>query len=183
MQIDHHESNQTDRNIHKEDNPPVRVSHDQAAGDRSEHGADERRNRDEAHGADQFRFGERAHQRQTADGYHHRAATALQNAARDELMDARGDAAKKRPERKQPDRRREHPARSKPVRHPSADGNEDRKAQRVAREHGLHAERRHLQRSEMTGTAVFRIVVSSDSMKNATATSQGRSRLLAADGA
>ncbi len=33
-----------------------------------------------------------------------------------------------------------------------------------------------------TGTAVFRIVVSSDSMKNATATSHGRSRLIVADG-
>jgi hypothetical protein len=32
--------------------------------------------------------------------------------------------------------------------------------------------------SETTGTAVFRIVVSSDSMKNATATSHGRSCLL-----
>ncbi len=31
----------------------------------------------------------------------------------------------------------------------------------------------------MAGTAVFRIVVSSDSMKNATATSHGRRRLLA----
>src|ERR1035438_5968109 len=36
--------------------------------------------------------------------------------------------------------------------------------------------------SETTGTAVFRIVVSSDSMKNATATSQGNNCLLAADG-
>lgn len=35
----------------------------------------------------------------------------------------------------------------------------------------------------MAGTAVFRIVVSSDSIKNATATSQGRSRLLESDGA
>jgi hypothetical protein len=34
----------------------------------------------------------------------------------------------------------------------------------------------------MTGTAVFRIVVSSDSMKNATATSQGSMRLTAAEG-
>ena len=34
----------------------------------------------------------------------------------------------------------------------------------------------------MTGTAVFRIVVSSDSMKNATATSHGKSCLLEADG-
>jgi len=32
------------------------------------------------------------------------------------------------------------------------------------------------------GTAVLRIVVSSDSIKNATATSHGKSRLLAADG-
>ena len=34
----------------------------------------------------------------------------------------------------------------------------------------------------MVGTAVFKIVVSSDSMKNATATSQGKSPLLEADG-
>jgi hypothetical protein len=35
---------------------------------------------------------------------------------------------------------------------------------------------------EMVGTAVFRIVVSSDSIKKATATSHGRSRLAAAEG-
>ena len=35
-----------------------------------------------------------------------------------------------------------------------------------------------LRASAMAGTAVFRIVVSSDSMKNATATSQGKNRLL-----
>jgi hypothetical protein len=39
-----------------------------------------------------------------------------------------------------------------------------------------------LRAAEIVGTAVFRIVVSSDSMKNATATSQGSSRLLASDG-
>ena len=36
--------------------------------------------------------------------------------------------------------------------------------------------------SDMTGTAVFRIVVSSDSIKNATATSHGKSCLREADG-
>jgi hypothetical protein len=36
---------------------------------------------------------------------------------------------------------------------------------------------------EIAGTAVFRIVVSSDSMKKATATSHGRSRLEASEGA
>jgi hypothetical protein len=35
-----------------------------------------------------------------------------------------------------------------------------------------------LSASEIAGTAVFRIVVSSDSIKNATATSHGNSRLL-----
>src|SRR5580693_2687490 len=40
-----------------------------------------------------------------------------------------------------------------------------------------------LSASEIAGTAVLRIVVSSDSMKNATATSHGRSFLLEADGA
>ena len=38
-----------------------------------------------------------------------------------------------------------------------------------------------LRASEIAGTAVFKIVVSSDSIKNATATSHGRRRLLAAD--
>jgi hypothetical protein len=37
--------------------------------------------------------------------------------------------------------------------------------------------------AEMAGTAVFRMVVSSDSMKNATATSHGKTRLLAVPGA
>jgi hypothetical protein len=36
--------------------------------------------------------------------------------------------------------------------------------------------------ADTIGTAVFRIVVSSDSMKNATATSHGRNSLLAVDG-
>jgi hypothetical protein len=36
--------------------------------------------------------------------------------------------------------------------------------------------------AEIAGTAVFRIVVSSDSMKKATATSQGKTRLLAVAG-
>jgi hypothetical protein len=35
---------------------------------------------------------------------------------------------------------------------------------------------------EMAGTAVLRIVVSNDSMKNATATSHGRRRLAACEG-
>src|SRR5580692_1778706 len=39
-----------------------------------------------------------------------------------------------------------------------------------------------LSASEIAGTAVFRIVVSSDSIKNATATSQGSRRLLVSDG-
>src|SRR5271168_3387684 len=39
-----------------------------------------------------------------------------------------------------------------------------------------------LRACETTGTAVFKIVVSSDSIKNATATSHGRSCLLEADG-
>jgi hypothetical protein len=38
-----------------------------------------------------------------------------------------------------------------------------------------------LRACETTGTAVFRIVVSSDSMKNATATSHGRSCLIEAE--
>src|SRR5262245_10252632 len=47
-----------DRHVDKENHPPVKKSYDQAAGYRSQHRADERRDSDEAHGADEFGFGE-----------------------------------------------------------------------------------------------------------------------------
>ena len=47
-----------DRHVDKENHPPVKKSYDQAAGDRSQHRADERRDGDEAHGAHEFGFGE-----------------------------------------------------------------------------------------------------------------------------
>ena len=50
------------------------------------------------------------------------------------------------PKREQADRGREHPARAEAVRHPAADRNEHRQAQRVAGQHRLHAERGHLER-------------------------------------
>ena len=58
MQIDHVQADQADRDVHEEDDAPVKVADDQAAGDGSEHGADQAGDGDEAHGADQFGFGE-----------------------------------------------------------------------------------------------------------------------------
>jgi hypothetical protein len=61
---------------------------------------------------------------------------------------------------------------------PAADGNEDSEAQCVADSTAFMLSGATLSASAMAGTAVFKIVVSSDSMKNATATSHGNSRLL-----
>ena len=55
------------------------------------------------------------------------------------------------------------PARSKPISHPTADGNKHGEAECVAGEHSLHAQGRYMRSAcAMAGTAVLRIVVSSD---------------------
>ena len=43
MQIDHQQTDEADRNIHEKDESPMKVSDDQTAGDRSQHGADQSR--------------------------------------------------------------------------------------------------------------------------------------------
>ena len=80
-------------------------------------------------------------------GHHHRAAAALEDAARDEQMEVARDAAEERAEREDADRRREDAARAEAIGDPAADRDEDREAQRVAREHRLHAERRDVERA------------------------------------
>ena len=135
MQIDHQQTDQADRNIHEKDESPVKVSDDQAAGNRPEHRANQSGNGDEAHGADEFGFGKRSHQREPAHRHHHGSAAALQDAAGDEQMDVARYAAEKRSEGEEADRGRKHAARSEPIRHPAADRNENREAQRVAGQH------------------------------------------------
>ena len=146
MQIDHEQTDEADRKVHEKDDSPVKISDDQAAGDGSEHGTNQTRDGDEAHGADEFGLGKRPHQGEPAHGHHHGSAAALQDAARDQHMDVARYAAEKRPQGEEADRGREHPARSESIRHPAADRNEDREAQRVAGQHRLHAQRRHLER-------------------------------------
>jgi len=51
------------------------------------------------------------------------------------------NAAEKRPQGEDADGGREHPARAEAIRHPAADRNKHGEAQRVAGQHGLHAER------------------------------------------
>ena len=67
-------------------------------------------------------------------------------------------------------------------RHPPADWDEDRKTKRIACQHRFHAERSDAKGRGDGGYGRIEIVVSSDSMKKATATSQGRRRLAASDG-
>jgi hypothetical protein len=173
------EAGDSDRKIHKKYEPPVQVADDQAAGDRPEHRAD------------QPGMATKLMARMSSDLSNVRTSVSrptgtimappqpcrMRQATRRWM--SLGDAAEQRAEREEADRGGKHPARAETIGHPAADRNEHREAQRVARQHRLHAERASTPSAcDMTGTAVFRIVVSSDSMKNATATSHGKSRLL-----
>src|SRR5579863_1430072 len=52
MPVDHVKTGEANRQIHEKDDAPVQIPDDQAAGDGSEHRADQPRDGDEAHGAD-----------------------------------------------------------------------------------------------------------------------------------
>jgi hypothetical protein len=97
-------------------------------------------------------------------------------------MDVARYAAEYGPEGEEADRGCKHPTRSETISHPSADRNEHREAQCVAGQHRLHTERSHIEGLRYDRHGLFRIVVSSASMKNATATSHGKNCLLEADG-
>ena len=140
------EAEQSDRHIDEKHCAPMQVGGDQATGDGTDHGADQARDGDEAHGLDQVGLVVGARERHAADRRHHGAAGALQDAAGNQRVDVRREAAKYRPESEQPDRRGEDGARAEPVGHPAADRNEDGEAQRIARQHRFHAERRHIHR-------------------------------------
>jgi len=146
MAQDQIEAEQTHRQVDEKNHPPLKIAHDETAGHRAEHRADQARDGHEAHRADEFGFGKRPHQRQPPHRHHHRAAEPLQDPARHEQMDAVRNAAEQRAEGERADRPREHPARAEPVRHPAADGNEHRQTQRVAGEHRLHAQWHDAQR-------------------------------------
>ncbi len=144
--IDEIETQKPDRQVDEEDHPPVEVTDDQTAGQRPEQRPDQTRDGDEAHRADQLGAGEGPHNGEPSDRHHHRPAAPLQDPAEHQHMNVRRDAAEERPDREQPDRPCKDPARAEPIRHPAADRDEDREAQRVAGEHRLHAQRRHAER-------------------------------------
>ena len=98
MQIDHHQTNQPDWEIHKKDQPPMKISDNQAAGDGAQHGTNQAGNRHETHGANEFRFGERPHDGQPSHRHHHGSAAALQDAAGHQHMDVGGYPAQQRSE-------------------------------------------------------------------------------------
>ena len=95
MAVDQVQADQADRDVHEEDQSPVKIRDDQAARDRTQHRADQTGNRDETHGPDQFGFSEGAHHGQTADRDHHGSAAALQDAAGHQHVNVAGDAAEK----------------------------------------------------------------------------------------
>ena len=132
--------------VDEEDEAPAPEAHDGAAGDGAEHGADERRDRDEGHGANELRLREGPHHREAPHGHHERAAQPLDDAEEDQRVDVRREAAQQGPEREDGDRGREDAARAEAIGGPPARGDEHGEAERVAREHGAHAERGHVQR-------------------------------------
>ena len=65
----------------------------------------------------------------------------MQDAARDEDVNVARNATEKRSYSEEANRGREHPACAESIGHPAADRNEHRQAQRITRQHSLHAER------------------------------------------
>ncbi len=143
--VDEIEANEADGNVDEENQAPVEIADDEAAGDGAEHGTDEAGNGDEAHGANEFGLGKGAHHGEAANGDHHGAAAALQNAAGDEGVDVGGNAAQEGAEREDADGGGEDFAGAVAISHPAADGDEDGEAEGVAGENGLHGEWRDVQ--------------------------------------
>ena len=88
--LPHHvQSQQPDRQVRKEDCPPVQIAHDQSARKRSQHRTNQRRDRHKTHRANQLTLRKRPHQRQPSHRHHHRSAATLQNPAYHQFMDVR----------------------------------------------------------------------------------------------
>ena len=92
MAIDKIKTKQADRQVDEKNQPPMKITDDESAGDRAEHRADQTGNRHEAHCADEFGFWKCPHQCQSSHRHHHRPTETLQNATRHEQMDAVRDA-------------------------------------------------------------------------------------------
>src|SRR5713226_6991463 len=146
MPMGEYQAAQADGYVDEENDAPMKISDDQAAEDRPEHGADQTRHGDEAHGADELGFGKGADHGEPSYGEHHRAAAALQHPEGHQPVDVGRDAAEKGAEREDADRGCKYAPRAETIGHPPADGDEYGETQRVGREHGLHAERRYLER-------------------------------------
>ena len=140
MEVDEDEANEADGDVEEEDEAPVEVVDDEAAGDGAEHGCHQCGDGDKAHGAKEVGFGEGADEGETADGDHHGAAHALEDSAGDERVDVGGETAEERAEGEDANGGGEDAAGSELVGYPTADGDEDGERESVAGEHGLHAE-------------------------------------------
>ena len=145
MPIDQVQAQKANGEIDEEDDAPVKIADNEAADQRTEHGANQTGDGDEGHGPDEFGFGKRSHHGQPAHRDHHGAAAALEDAASHQNMDVAGEAAENRAEREEADGGRKHPAGAESVRHPAADGNENGQTQGVTGEHRFHAQRHHSQ--------------------------------------
>jgi hypothetical protein len=86
VQIDENQADQTDRNVEKEDDPPVEISNNQAARDGTKHRSNQGRYGDKTHGAEEVGFVEGSDQGETAYRHHHGATESLQDAACDEYV-------------------------------------------------------------------------------------------------
>ena len=131
-EVDHDEPDNADGDVEEEDDAPVEVVDDEAAGHGGPSiGAMSAGMEDEAHDAHEVGFGEGSDQGEAAYGDHHGAAHALHYAECDQHVNVGGDAAEKRSEGEDTDGGCKDAAGSESVGHPAADGNEDREAGRV----------------------------------------------------
>ncbi|MCY1304081.1 hypothetical protein D9M70_538230 [compost metagenome] len=120
---------------------PGEIGGDEAAERRSGERPDKRWNCQKRHGRDEFAARRAAHQHQAGDRRHHRSAHALQKAREDEGDKAVGDGAENGTGDEDEDRRAENLLGAEAVRHPAAQGNEDRKRHHIGGQRQLERDR------------------------------------------
>src|ERR1700689_3103481 len=86
VQENQDQTHQSNWNIQEEDDPPMKITDDEAPGDGAQHGSDQGWHGNKAHHAQQVRLGKCSHQSQPAHGNHHRSAATLQDSTPNEQM-------------------------------------------------------------------------------------------------
>ncbi|MNS36029.1 hypothetical protein D3C72_682120 [compost metagenome] len=133
-------SHQPHRQVDQEDPVPGQVLHHPAAHGRTDQGAEQPGNGDEAHDPHQFRTRVGAQHHQPPDRQHQRPAQALDHPGADQQAQAARQCAEQRAETEQQDCTEEDLPGAKTIGDPARSGNQQGDREHVGNDHPLHAQ-------------------------------------------